>query len=285
MNVLKTGLLLVLLTVVLVLVGRLVGGTQGATTAFGVAMLMNLASYWFGDRMVLAMYRAKPLSEAEAPVVYRVVREISVRERMPMPALYLLPTATPNAFATGRSPTHASVAVTMGLLQLLNEEELKGVLAHELSHVKNRDTLVMTIAAAIAGAISMLASWARWGLGTAGHRDDRRNASTAAAHVFALVTVAVLAPLAAMLVQLAISRTREFGADASGARLAGTPQGLARALEKLEGAVRARPMEHANPATAHLFIVNPLRAGAIATLFSTHPPLEERVRRLRALKL
>ncbi len=284
MNVFKTGLLLSVLTVLLVFVGQLIGGAQGMTTAFIFALVMNLGSYWFSDKIVLAMYRAKPLNEAEAPQVYRVVKEIAAREGMPMPKLYWLPTVTPNAFATGRSPKHAAVAVTSGLLEIMNEEELKGVLAHELSHVKNRDTLVMSIAAAIAGAISMLASWARWGLMMGGNRGrGERNNSGAAVQLVAMIMIAILAPLAAMVIQLAISRTREYGADATGARITGNPQGLASALEKLDRAVHAHPLEGANPATAHLFIVNPLRADVFTKLFSTHPPVEERVRRLRAM--
>ena len=285
MNRLRTALLLSVLTLLLVVVGQLIGGPNGATTAFMFALVINLGSYWFSDKIVLAMYRAKPLGEAEAPQVYRAVREIATREHMPMPKIYGLPTATPNAFATGRSPKHAAVAVTSGLLEIMNEEELKGVLAHELSHVKNRDTLVMSIAAAVAGAISMLASWARWGLMWGGGRDDDRRNSNAAVQLAALLVIAVLAPLAAMLIQLAISRTREYGADATGARLTGNPQGLASALEKLETAVHAHPMANANPATAHLFIVNPLKMDTFAKLFSTHPPIEERVRRLREMRL
>ena len=284
MNVLKTGILLSILTVLLVFVGQLMGGTSGATTAFAFALLMNLGAYWFSDKIVLAMYRAKPLSEAEAPQVYRAVREIATRDRIPMPKLYWLPMKTPNAFATGRNPKHAAVAVTSGLLEVMSEEELKGVLAHELSHVKNRDTLVMSIAAAIAGAIAMLAHWARWGLMWGGGGRDRRNGN-GAVQVVALLIIAVLAPLAAMLIQLAISRTREYGADETGARLTGNPQGLANALEKLDAAVHAHPLPNVNPATAHLFIVNPLSGDAIAKLFSTHPPIAERVRRLRTMRL
>ena len=286
MNVLKTGFLLALLTVLLVFIGQLMGGVQGATVALGFGLLMNFVMYWFSDRIALAMYRAKPLSEAEGPQVYRAIREITLRERMPMPKLYWIPTKTPNAFATGRNPAHASVAVTSGLLELMDEGELQGVLAHELSHVKNRDTLVMTVAAAIAGTIMYLARMAQWSLWMGGGRDrDNENRGGGALQVVALLLIAVLAPLAAMLIQLAISRTREYGADASGARLAGTPYGLASALEKLETAKRDYPLPNANPATAHLFIVNPLSAGAIAGLFSTHPPVKERVARLRAMKL
>ncbi len=285
MNVLKTGILLAVMTVLLVFVGRLMGGAQGATMAFVLALLINLGAYWFSDKMVLAMYRAKPLSEAEAPQVYRAVREITHRIGMPMPKLYLIPTVTPNAFATGRSPKHAAVAVTSGILQIMGEEELKGVIAHELSHVKNRDTLVMTIAAAVAGAIAMLSSWARWGLVAGGGRSRDRNSGGAVLQLVAFLVAAILAPLAAMLIQMAISRTREYGADETGAHLTGNPQGLASALEKLDAAVRRYPMEGANPATAHLFIVNPLRGDAIMKLFSTHPPIEDRLRRLRSMRL
>jgi heat shock protein HtpX len=282
MNRLKTWILLSVLTVLLVTIGQLIGGRSGALMAFMFALAMNFVSYWFSDRIVLSMYRAQPLGESEAPQVYRAVREIASRERLPMPKLYVIPTATPNAFATGRSPKHAAVAVTTGLLQIMNEEELKGVLAHELSHVRNRDTLVMTVAAAVAGAISMLANWAQWGMMGVGRSDERRNGG--GLQLVALLLIAILAPLAAMLIQLAISRTREFGADESGARLTGNPDGLASALQKLEAAVRMRPMVGANPATAHLFIVNPLAGGGIAKLFMTHPPVEERVRRLRSMR-
>ncbi|MEK7414862.1 MAG: zinc metalloprotease HtpX [Planctomycetota bacterium] len=285
MNVLKTGFLLALLTVLLVFLGHVIGGSQGATVAFVITLVMNLMIYWFSDKIVLAMYRAKPLSEAEAPQVYRVMREIASRSGLPMPKLYWIPTKTPNAFATGRSPRHASVAVTAGLLELMSEEELKGVLAHELSHVKNRDTLVMTLAAAIAGTIMWLARMAEWSIWFGGSGRDRENRGHGGMQLIVMVLIAVLAPLAATLIQLAISRTREFGADETGARLAGTPQGLATALEKLHLATKEYPLPNANPATAHLFIVNPLTASGIARLFSTHPPVEERVRRLRSMRL
>ena len=286
MKTLKTGLLLALMTALLVFLGGLAGGQRGAVVAFIVALVINFVQYWFSDRIVLAMYQAKPLSEAEAPQVYRVVREIASRIQIPMPTLYWIATQTPNAFATGRSPKHASVAVTSGLLELMNEEELKGVLAHELSHVKNRDTLVMTVAAAVAGAIMMLARMAQWGLmWGGGSRDNDRRGGNAVLQLVELLLIAILAPLAAMLIQMAISRTREYGADETGAHLAGTPYGLASALEKLERAKQAYPLPNANPATAHLFIVNPLSGGAIANLFSTHPPIAERIRRLRSMRL
>ena len=286
MSSLKTGLLLAILTVLLVFIGQLIGGSQGATVAFAVALLINLGAYWFSDRLVLAMSGAKPLSEEEAPQAYRVVREIASRSHMPMPKLYWISTVTPNAFATGRSPNHAAVAMTSGLLQLMSEEELKGVLAHELSHVQNRDTLVMCIAAALAGAIMMLARMAEWAVWFGGaRRDDRESRGSGAFQLVVLLLIAILAPLAAMLIQLAISRTREYSADDTGAHLAGSPHGLASALEKLDQAARAYPLPNANPATAHLFIVNPLSAGTIASLFSTHPPIAERIRRLRAMRL
>ena len=286
MNVLKTGLLLSILTAILILIGHLLGGASGAMTMFIVALVMNFASYWFSDKLVLAMYRAKPLSESEAPQVYRAVREIAERDHVPMPKLYWLPTKTPNAFATGRNPKYAAVAVTSGLLEIMNEEELKGVLAHELSHVKNRDTLIMSIAAALAGAIMMLARMAQWGLWMGGGRRDRdsENRSNGALQLVAILLIAILAPLAAMLIQLAISRTREYGADASGAHITRNPEGLASALEKLDQAAHAYPLPNANPATAHLFIVNPLSGQSLAALFSTHPPIEERIRRLRSMQ-
>ncbi len=284
MNVLKTGILLTALTLLLVWIGQLLGGPQGAMMAFVFALVMNFVSYWFSDKIVLASYRAQPLAESEAPQVYRVVREIAARTHIPMPKIYLVTTPTPNAFATGRSPQHAAVAVTSGLLEILSEEELKGVIAHELSHVRNRDTLTMTVAAALAGAITMLANWLRWGMMFGGGRDRDDREGGGAMGAIAMIAIIILAPLAAMLVQLAVSRTREYEADESGARMAGTPQGLAGALEKIEASVRALPMQ-ANPATAHLFIVNPLRGDMIAQLFSTHPPTAERVRRLRHMHL
>jgi len=279
-NVFKTAMLLALLTAMLVLIGGAIGGQQGMVVAFMVALAMNFFSYWFSDRIVLAMYRAAPIDEAQAPGLYAIVRRLATRAGIPMPRVYLIPTDTPNAFATGRNPEHAAVAVTEGIMRILDEEELEGVLAHELSHVTNRDILISTIAATLAGAITYLAHMAQWAAMFGGGRSDEEEGGS---NPFALILMAVLAPIAAMLVQLAVSRAREYQADASGARLAGKTWGLAKALEKLQMAQQALPMA-ANPATAHLFIVNPLSGQALMTLFSTHPPLEERIARLRAMR-
>ncbi|OLC15553.1 MAG: protease HtpX [Candidatus Rokubacteria bacterium 13_1_40CM_69_27] len=279
-NVFKTAMLLALLTAMLVLIGGAIGGQQGMVVAFMVALAMNFFSYWFSDRIVLAMYRAAPIDEAQAPGLYAIVRRLATRAGIPMPRVYLIPTDTPNAFATGRNPEHAAVAVTEGIMRILDEEELEGVLAHELSHVTNRDILISTIAATLAGAITYLAHMAQWAAMFGGGRSDDEEGGS---NPFALILMAVLAPIAAMLVQLAVSRAREYQADASGARLAGKTWGLAKALEKLQMAQQALPMA-ANPATAHLFIVNPLSGQALMTLFSTHPPLEERIARLRAMR-
>src|SRR6058998_1476199 len=263
-NIFKTAMLLAVLTAMLVLIGGAFGGRQGMLVAFVLALLMNLGSYWFSDKIVLAMYRAQPVDEAQAPGLYAIVRRLTTRASLPMPRVYLIPTDTPNAFATGRDPHHAAVAVTEGIMRLLNDDELEGVLAHELAHVKNRDVLISTIAATFAGA-------------RASDDEDRGG------NPLGLILMAVLAPLAAMLVQLAVSRAREFQADATGARVAGRPLGLASALEKLERANEVAPMA-ANPSTAHLFIVNPLRGDVLMRLFSTHPPLAERIARLRTMR-
>ncbi|MBI1848012.1 MAG: zinc metalloprotease HtpX [Candidatus Rokubacteria bacterium] len=280
-NIFKTAILLAVLTAMLVLIGGALGGRQGMTMAFILALGMNLVSYWFSDRIVLAMYRAQPLEEAQAPELYSLVRRLATRAQIPMPRVYLIPTDTPNAFATGRNPEHAAVAVTEGIMRILGPEELEGVLAHELSHVTNRDVLISTIAATLAGAITYLAHMAQWAAMFGGMRRDEDDEGGGS--VIGLVLMAIVAPIAAMLVQLAVSRAREYQADASGARLAGRPWGLAQALEKLEMAQSAAPMA-ANPATAHLFIVNPLSGRAFATLFSTHPQIEERIARLRAMR-
>jgi len=278
-NIFKTALLLAALTAMLVLIGGAIGGEQGMVVAFMLALVMNFASYWFSAKIVLAMYRARPIDEAQAPRLYTVVRRLATRAGIPMPRVYLIPTDTPNAFATGRNPQHAVVAVTEGLLRILDDEELEGVLAHELAHVANRDVLISTIAATLAGAITYLAHMAQWAAIFGGRGgDDEEGTNPVAAMLLAIV-----APIAAMLVQLAVSRAREFQADASGARYAGRPWGLAKALEKLEMASQVAPM-HANPATAHLFIVNPLRGQAFMKLFSTHPPIEERIARLRSMR-
>jgi heat shock protein HtpX len=278
-NMMKTTLFLALLTGLFVAVGGLLGGQNGMVMAFGLALVMNFVSYWFSDKIVLAMYGAKPLAEGDAPVVHRIVRSLATRAGIPMPKLYLLPSAAPNAFATGRSPQHAAVAVTDGILRIMDETELEGVLAHELSHVLNRDVLISTVAATIAGAISMLANMAQWGMMFGGSRDDEGRS----ANPIALILTIILAPLAAMLIQMAVSRSREYQADASGARLTRNPLGLASALGKLDQASRVVPM-NANPATAHLFIVNPLTGRSLMNLFMTHPPIQDRIARLRSMR-
>ena len=279
-NLFKTAVLLAALTSLVVLIGQAIGGQQGMLIAFVLAIVMNFGSYWFSDRIVLAMYGAQPIEEAQAPGLYRMVRRLTTQAGIPMPRVYLIPNDTPNAFATGRNPQHAAVAVTEGIMRMLDDEELEGVLAHELSHVRNRDTLIMTIAATLAGVITYLAHMAQWAaMFGGGRRDDEEGSSGG---VVGAVLLAILAPIAAMLIQLAISRSREFQADATGAQLAGRPWGLAKALEKLETASQVAPLG-ATPATAHLFIVNPLRGAGLMALFSTHPPIEERIARLRAM--
>jgi heat shock protein HtpX len=279
-NMFKTALLLAVLTAMLVLIGGAIGGQQGMLVAFVMALAMNFFSYWFSDKIVLRMYGAQPIDEARAPRLYATVRRLATRAGIPMPRVYLIPTDTPNAFATGRNPQNAAIAVTDGIMRVLDEEELEGVLAHELAHVGNRDVLISTIAATLAGAITYLAHMAQWSMMFGGHRDDEEGGT----NPFAAILLAVLAPLAAMLVQMAVSRSREYQADATGARLAGKTWGLAKALEKLHMAQQVAPMA-ANPATAHLFIVNPLSGQALMQLFSTHPPMEERIRRLRAMRV
>ncbi len=280
-NTLKTTLLLATLTVLIIWIGKMMGGQGGMTIAFILALIMNAGSYWFSDKIVLAMYRAQPIEERENPELYRIVRELTSEARLPMPRVYMIPQETPNAFATGRNPEHAAVAVTEGIMRILTPAELKGVLAHELGHVMNRDILISSIAATLAGVIMILSSMARWAAifgGFRGGDDDERGGG-----IIWLIVTAILAPIAATLIQLAISRSREYQADETGARLAHNPEGLARALEKLEAASERIPMD-ANPSTAHMFIVNPLSAKSLAGLFSTHPPIEERIRRLRSMR-
>lgn len=280
MNFLKTVFLLSALTLLLVFVGGAIGGEQGMMSAFVLACLMNMGAYWFSDKLVLAIYRAQPLSESEAPAVHRIVRALTEKAGMPMPKIYRIPSQTPNAFATGRSPRHAVVAVTQGILGLLNEQELEGVLGHELSHVRHRDILIASVAATIAGTISMLTSMARWALMFGGGRRSSRDGGN---NPLVLLVMVIVTPVAALLIQLAVSRSREFHADEGGAQLSGNPLYLASALRKLEAGVQRTPMLEANPTTAHLFIVNPLRGGGIAKLFSTHPPVEERIERLERI--
>jgi heat shock protein HtpX len=278
MNQVKTGFLMVVLTVIFVVLGSMLGGRGGAMFAFAVAFAMNLVTYWFSDRIVLAMYRAKEVSEAEAPELHSIVASLAQRASIPMPKVYMIENESPNAFATGRNPEHSAVAVTTGILRILNREELEGVLGHELSHVKHRDILISTVAATLAGAITMLANWARFALFFGG-RDDREGGG----NIVSVILFSMLAAFAAMLIQLAISRSREYLADEGGARLAGNPLFLAKALKRLQAGVAYAPMEDANPSTAHMFIVNPFAVRGILALFSTHPPMEERIRRLEEM--
>ena len=283
-NTLKTTALLAALTVLFVLLGGMVGGEQGMVVAFLFAGLMNFVSYWWSDRIVLWMYGAQEVSEAEAPDFHALVRRLAQRAGLPMPKVYLIPTETPNAFATGRNPQHAAVAATEGILRILTLDELEGVMAHELGHVRNRDILISTLAATLAGAIMMLARMAQFAAWFGAGRSSDDEEGGGAGGILGMILLAVLAPIAAMLIQMAISRAREYLADAAGAEISRKPWALADALEKLERAATALPLE-ANPATAHLFIVNPLRGGSLLSLFSTHPPIEERVARLRAMRI
>lgn len=279
-NSLKTAVLLGALTGLIIIIGKYFGGQQGMVIAFGFAVVMNLGSYWFSDKIVLAMYRAKEISPAEAPEIHAAVDELVARAGLPKPRVYVIDSDSPNAFATGRNPQHAAVAVTRGIVKILDREELKGVLAHELSHVRNRDILIGSVAATLAGVVMMLANMARWAaIFGGGGRDDEGRGGGA----IGLIAMSILAPLAAMLIQMAISRSREYLADSSGAHLSGNPYALASALEKLQRASQRVPLQAAGTATAHLFIVNPLSGRSLMSLFSTHPPIEERVRRLRGL--
>jgi len=265
-----------LLTVLLVTIGGALGGRNGVTLAFLLAAGMNFFSYWFSDKIVLSMYGARQIEEADDPRFYGIVRRLAQQANLPMPKVYLIDSETPNAFATGRNPDHAAVAATSGIMRILSDDELAGVMAHELTHVKNRDILISTIAATFAGAITYLAHMAQWAaIFGGGRRDDDEGGG-----VFGMLFMAILAPIAAMLVQMAISRSREFSADAGGASISGNPLSLANALQKLEMANQRIPME-TNAATAHMFIVNPLTSGGLMTLFSTHPPIPERVARLQ----
>jgi len=278
MNGLKTTFLMVTLTLMLVFVGGVLGGRSGMTFALVMAFGMNFISYWFSDKIVLRMYRAKEVSESTVPELYAMVKRLSQKAQLPMPKVYIMNQDQPNAFATGRNPKNGAVAVTTGILAMLTPEELEGVISHELAHIKHRDILVGTFAAAIAGAISWLAQMAQWALFFGGGRDDDDGNPIAA------LVMMVVGPIAALLIQMAISRSREFGADKGGASISGNPLHLARALAKLQAASKAIPL-NANPATSHMFIVSPLSGGGMMKLFSTHPPIEERIAKLEAMRI
>ncbi len=280
MNIVRTGLLLGALTGLLMLIGGYFGGQQGIVIAFIFAMVMNFGSYWFSDKLILRMYKAQEVSESQAPELYAMVKNLALRAALPVPKVYIIPEDTPNAFATGRNEHHAVVAVTEGILRILNRDELEGVIAHELTHIKNKDMLIGSIAATLAGAIVMLAHMAQWAaiFGGASRDNDEEGGG-----IFGLIFMAILAPIAATIIQMAISRSREYLADEGGAKVSKKPYGLAGALEKLSRASQAVPMD-ANPSTAHMFIVNPLTGKSLMNLFSTHPPIEERVARLRSMK-
>ncbi len=282
MNTIKSFILLAGLTALFMVAGQALGGRQGMTFALIMALGMNFFAYWFSDRMALTMSRAREVTPEQAPDLYRIVQRLCDKAGLPMPRLYITPQQTPNAFATGRNPHHAAVAVTEGILHTLSQDELEGVLAHELGHVKNHDILISSIAAVMAGAISYLATMAQWamifgGFGRSGDGED------SAGGAFGALLMMVVAPISAALIQMAISRSREFQADATGAAICGRPRSLASALQQLENYNRRQPMK-VNPATAQMYIVNPLAAGSLSRLFSTHPPIEERIRRLLAIE-
>jgi heat shock protein HtpX len=282
MNQLKTAFLIVALTVLLVLTGRLLFGDVGTITFFGLALFMNGVAYWFSDKIALASAQAREVSQAEAPMLYRLADRLAVQYGVPRPRVYVSPDPSPNAFATGRNPSHAAICVNQGLLQILDEEELYGVLAHEFGHVRNRDILISSVVAVLAGTITLIANVAQWGLmfGGFGSRDDREEG---AGGVIAGLVMVIVAPIAALLIQLAVSRSREYEADRTGAEVSGDPLALASALRKLERATQVVPSQTAQPAFAHLYIVNPLGRQTLAGLFSTHPPIEERIRRLEEM--
>lgn len=277
----RTGILMAGLIALLVAMGRAIGGHQGMLLFGAIGVLFNFGAWWFSDRVALAAHRAVEADPARHDFLYNMVEELSQRAGLPMPKVYVIPTMTPNAFATGRNPAHSAVAVTEGLMRILDRSELRGVIAHELAHVRNRDTLISTIAASIAGLISSVASMVKWGFvfGMGRSNDDEESPGGAVG----MLLMAIVAPIVAMLVQLAVSRSREYAADETGAKIAGDPESLARALLKLERGVEAIPYEHAGPATAHLFIVNPFSGKAMVKLLSTHPATEDRVERLRKL--
>jgi heat shock protein HtpX len=279
MNTMKTMVLMVALTLMMVFFGGLMGGKTGMTVALIMAFGMNFVTYWFSDKIVLKMYGAQPVTTTEAPELYRMIEKLAQRASLPMPRLYVIDGDQPNAFATGRNPEHGVVAVTRGIMRILSREELEGVLAHELAHIKHRDILIGTVAASFAGAISYLAQMAQWAMIFGGRSDDEGEGGS----FLSSLVMMIVGPLAAMIIQMAISRSREYAADAGGARIAGNPLYLANALRKLHMASQRIPMK-ANPATAHMFIVNPLSGGGLMKLFSTHPPMEERIARLESMR-
>ena len=276
-NQIKTAFLLGLMTLFIIFIGQMLGGKSGMMFAFVIAIAMNFMSYWYSDKIVLRMYHAREVDKNEAPGLYSMTEELTRNAGLPMPKLYILPEDAPNAFATGRNPEHAAIAVTEGLLHRMERDEVKGVLAHEISHIKNRDILIGSIAATMAGAIMILANMTRYAafFGGIGRDDDEGGAG----NIIGVILLSILAPLGAMIIQMAISRSREYLADQTGARIAGTPAGLTSALKKL-GAYSGRISMDANPASAHIFIANPLSGRSLMNLFSTHPPMEERIRRL-----
>lgn len=276
MNQVKTFILMVVLTIIFVALGSFIGGQNGAMIAFFIALVMNFVSYWFCDKIVLKMYGAQQVSEAQEPQLYALVSSLAQKAAIPMPKVYIIENDSPNAFATGRNPSNGVVAVTTGIMRILSREELEGVLAHEISHIKHRDILVQTVAATLAGAITMIANLARFTAFFGGGSSDDEGRG----NIFSVIIFSVIAAFAAMLIQLAISRSREYMADDSGAHLAGNPLFLAGALKKLTAGVARAPMNDANPSTAPLFIVNPFSAKGVLALFSTHPPIEERIKRL-----
>jgi heat shock protein HtpX len=280
MNMLKTTFLLTLLTLLLVAMGGAIGGKSGMIIAFFIAGGMNFFAYWNSDKIVLKMYKAREVTRAESPDFYGIVENLARKANMPMPKVYVIPSDSPNAFATGRNPEHAAVAATTGIMRILSRDELEGVMAHELTHVMNRDTLISTVAATIAGAISMLGSMLQWAaiFGMGRSSDDEGGGS-----VLGNLAMAIIAPIAAMLIQMAVSRSREFMADEGGAKMCGKPKALASALMKLQQSATRAPMQEATQATSHMFIVNPLSASKLASLFSTHPATEDRVARLMAM--
>lgn len=281
MNQLKTTFLLTLLTLLLIAMGNAMGGKSGMMVAFVMAAGMNFFTYWYSDKIVLRMYGAREVTRADSPDFYGLVEDLARKANLPMPKVYVIPSDSPNAFATGRNPQNAAVAATQGIMRILSRDELEGVMAHELSHVMNRDTLISTIAATFAGAISMLGNMLQWAamFGGLGRSENEEGGGS----MLGGLAMAIIAPIAAMLIQMAVSRSREFMADESGARISGKPRSLASALQKLQQAATMAPMQEATPATSHMFIVNPLTASRLASLFSTHPPTEERVARLMAM--